>query len=262
MKKSEITVHMVIRNEEQWVWYAIKSVIDYVTRLIIFDTGSVDRTAKIIHSFRNSKIIFSQKGNVSAKELVKLRNEQIAQTRTEWFMLLDGDEVWPQATILELVKVIQRAESKVCAIVVKARLPVGDLFHYQPEIAGRYQILGKTGHYNIRAYRKKAGYRWQGTYPLEAYTDSQGIPVQKKESELMMLKGEYWHLTHLRRSPVEDHRKHKLEFGKSSSVRLPEVFFVTRPQIVPSPWVCYTPTEKLFAKGLAPLLRIKRLLNK
>ena len=32
-----ITGHMVIKNEDRWVWFAIMSVIEYLDRLIIFD---------------------------------------------------------------------------------------------------------------------------------------------------------------------------------------------------------------------------------
>ena len=62
--KPNLTVQMIVKNEDQWIWYAIASVIDYASKLIIFDTGSRDKTVEIIKSFKSSKIIFKQKGDV------------------------------------------------------------------------------------------------------------------------------------------------------------------------------------------------------
>ena len=50
MRKT-VTAHMVVMNEEKWIWFAIKSVVDYMDRLIIYDTGSTDKTVEIIGWF-------------------------------------------------------------------------------------------------------------------------------------------------------------------------------------------------------------------
>jgi len=72
---------------------------------------------------------------VSKTELVDLRNQQIESTKTDWFILVDGDEVWPQVTCQELQTVLKHPERDLFGIVVKTRLPIGDLFHYQSEKA-------------------------------------------------------------------------------------------------------------------------------
>ena len=43
-----ITGHMVVKNEDRWIYYAIMSVIEYLDKLIIYDTGSIDHTKDII----------------------------------------------------------------------------------------------------------------------------------------------------------------------------------------------------------------------
>ncbi len=40
----------VIRNEENWVWFAIMSVIKFVDKVIVYDLGSADNTLKIVKS--------------------------------------------------------------------------------------------------------------------------------------------------------------------------------------------------------------------
>ncbi|MEK7166092.1 MAG: glycosyltransferase family A protein [Patescibacteria group bacterium] len=260
MKQISLTGHMIIRNEEQWVWYAIQSALRILDRLLIFDTGSTDDTVKIINSIKSPKIIFEQKSPISVIDLVTLRNEQLKRTKTNWFLLLDGDEVWPQDTTEELSQIIT-AKKNIAAIAVKARVPVGDLMHYQPFSAGKYHILGKSGHFNVRVYKKLDGYNWQGTYPLEAYQGPEGIPIQNQNEKVLLLDHEYWHLTHLRRSKFDNHGKTKLEIGIKKSVTLPQVFSLERPNIVPSPWVSFNFLQQTAAFILTPLRKLKRRLN-
>ncbi|KKP59937.1 MAG: Glycosyl transferase family 2 [Candidatus Gottesmanbacteria bacterium GW2011_GWA1_34_13] len=255
--KNNLTAHMLVKNEEQWIWYAINSVINRVDQIIIYDTGSCDNTIKIIESINNGKIKLTKAGEINSEKLIDLRNKQIEETNTDWFLILDGDEVWPEITIKELVNKLLQVNSIVNAIVVPAILPLGDLYHYQPENAGKYNILGRTGHYNIRCYRKTNKYRWKGIYPLEAYMDDKGNSVQQKPDELELLTNNYWHLTHLKRSRFS-HNKFKLEIGDFRKIQIPETFYIKRPKIIPAPWVKYSIWEYLLASILTPVLKIKR----
>jgi glycosyltransferase involved in cell wall biosynthesis len=259
MIKNNLTAHMIVRNEEQWVWYAVFSVIDYVDRILIYDTDSTDKTVEIIQKIKSPKIEFYKKGDVAVQRLVDLRNEQINSTNTSWFMLLDGDEVWPERTIREAVLSVKKADSKLKGIVVKSRVCLGDLFHYQTEKAGKYRLLGKTGHYNLRFYKKLPLFHWHGTYPNEAYVNKSGVSLQNQEADLIMLKNEYWHMTHLTRSKIDTHNKRKIEFGISNeNTKLPEVFFKPRPDIVASPWLTFNCLEKSVARVMTPVLNLKR----
>lgn len=256
-----ITAQMIVKNEDRWIWYAIKSIIDHVSYILIFDTGSQDNTVEIIKSFSTHKIKFEQKGTVNPKQLVKLRQEQLERTKTDWFLLVDGDEVWPENSIKKLVNSISKNQAKV-GVVVKAKICLGDIFHYQDDKAGRYRIGERLGHYNIRAYRKIKGYYWQGIYPNEAYVDGKNLPIQEKKTDLIFLDNYYWHLRHLPRSTKFKNIKRKFEFGKPIAGKdIPEVFSLKRPSIVSSPLVSYSIEEKLAALVLTPLRVIKRTLS-
>ena len=249
---------MIVKNEEQWVWYAINSVINHLHKLIIFDTGSIDKTVSIIKSINSKKIIFTQKSKVNPAQLVDLRNEQIKRTRTDWFLLVDGDEIWPKITIDELVKKVNQASRYISGIVVPVHVPLGDLFHDLDESAGKYRILGKMGHYNLRAYKIKFGYDWQGIYPAEAYTNRSNTAIQDQSDQLVLLKNKYWHMTHLPRSSNDDHHKRKYEIGKKYSGLLPEVLYQERTEIVGSPWVNYSILEQILACLSTPFIKLKR----
>lgn len=248
-----ITAHVIVKNEEQWIWYAINSVIEYVDKIIIFDTGSTDQTINIIKSIRSPKIKFEEKGLVNPKQLVDLRNEQINKTETDWFMLLDGDEVWPENSIRKITT-LNFGNKK--AVVVRTRNCVGDIYHYLPENRGHYRLLGMEGHFNIRFYKKSPGYKWVGTYPLEAYSNDDG-PINNQDDKLLFIDTYYWHLTHLVRSSVEN-KKRRIEKGiRTDEKDIPQVFFKKSPGIVPNPFIKPSFYERIIASFITPLKEIK-----
>ena len=109
-----ITAHCLIKNEENFVWYAIKSVVDFVDKIIVFDTGSTDKTVELIKKLAEEypeKIIFEEKGSCDKVRHTHLRQEMLKKTNTDWFMILDGDEVWTKRGAEEAIKII--SENKV-----------------------------------------------------------------------------------------------------------------------------------------------------
>ncbi len=256
-----ITVHMIVKNEEQWVWYSIMSVLHFVQKIVIFDTGSTDNTISIINKIDSDKIELETFPDISGQDLVSIRNEQIDKTLTDWFMLLDGDEVWPITAMQDFLAVVTDSNSQFDAIALPVIIPVGNLFHAQPESAGRYEIQGNYGHFNIRGYRKSSQYKWMGVFPLEAYTDKVGRTIQSKNKRIHLLKRSYWHMTHMRRSKIDTHNKFKLEIGEHIFTPLPEVFFLTRPVMVPTPWITYSAYDLVCAQIRTPIVKIKRILG-
>ncbi len=260
MPGTDITVHMLIKNEDRWIWYAIKSVIDEVKKLIIYDTGSIDHTVDIIKTFPRDKITFAQKKIHNNFDITKLRQEQVEKTATNWFMLLDGDEVWTHTGIQTLITGVKDSKPDIHGVVVKSAICLGDTFHLQDEKAGKYNIAGTVGHYNIRAYRKDPKWKWVGEYPLEAYVDDSSTPIQNNPQLLKFIDIRYWHLRHLPRSTKAVNPKRKLELGyKVSKKDIPEVFFAeNKPDLVPNPWIKYTNFEFLIALIITPVLYLKR----
>jgi len=207
-----LTSHTIVKNEENWIKPALLSVINQVDRLLVWDTGSTDKTIELIKSIESPKIEFKQcgpvrlpsvasrhRGQVDRQYLVDLRNEQIRETKTDWFLLLDGDEVWPKKNLLQLIKAAEQAKPQTLALVNRTRNAVGDIYHYLPDEKGHYQIGPWRGHLNIRAIKKVADLKVVGEYPLETYTVG-GRALQDMPESLEFVDTWYLHLTHLRRS--------------------------------------------------------------
>jgi glycosyltransferase involved in cell wall biosynthesis len=153
----------------------------------------------IIKSIDSSKIKFKQYSSVDRKGLVKLRNQQMKLTKTPWFLLLDGDEIWPEKNLIQLIKGMKNAKKQTIALVNRTRNCIGDIYHYLPESKGQYRIGPWQGHLNIRVIRKVPGLKVIGQYPLEAYT-YQTKPLQNQPDKLEFVDTWYLHLTHLQRS--------------------------------------------------------------
>ncbi len=199
-----ITAHCIVKNEEYFIRYAILSVIDFVDSLIIFDTGSTDATTEIIREIIKKypqKIIFEEKGVCDKKQHTVLRQEMIDRTTTEWFMILDGDEVWTQRAMREAIEVI-RENKKIDCLIAPFYLCVGDVFHtYRKN--GSIEMLGKKDFFYPRFIRICRGVHWSGDYNSDMLIYANGSEVFQKESTAI-LHHKYWHMTHLKRSPTDD----------------------------------------------------------
>jgi hypothetical protein len=251
-----ITAHTFVKNEENFIWYAINSIIDHVDQIFVWDQGSNDKTKQIIKSINNSKIKFREMPG----DVAKVREKMLKETKEGWIFILDGDEVWYQDAISKLRNSLEQIGDSKDYVVVPNYMLIGDIFHYQEEKAGGYKIGGKVGHYNIRAIRKTPGLHVEGIYPNEAYVTKEGVKVQDLNKERMLFLNEpYLHASFLKRFS-KDRKKIKYEIGESfpKDFYFPEVFFKTRPDIVPSPWRNMDLNYKLRAFWQTPLKKIKR----
>lgn len=230
-----ITTHTIVKNEERFIWYALNSVAPFVEEMIIYDTGSSDRTIELIEEFitKNKidypklKVQFEKMKISNPEEIGQLRIKQVKQTKTPWFLLLDGDEIWGEDQLAKLLNLTDDLNSKVLAVVNKTRNCAGDIYHYLPDSFGKYTFLGKTGHYNIRLM-KTTDYEIKGVYPNEGYYFQDKL-VNSQDEWLSMSDSWYLHTSHLKRSSVESNafgrRKQIYATGiKLEEDELPEVF--------------------------------------
>ena len=220
-----ITAHCLIKNEENFVWYAIKSVVDFVDKIIVFDTGSTDKTVELIKKLAEEypeKIIFEEKGSCDKVRHTHLRQEMLKKTNTDWFMILDGDEVWTKRGAEEAIKII--SENKVNIIETFFYECVGDIYHTHI----------KSGYKTVR-FVKCGGVQWKGEYGIDTLVSQKTQQGAISQNDAV-LKNKFWHLTHLRRSDKDDdeyssggNRKFKRRLtyfmiGKTIVEPVPEVF--------------------------------------
>lgn len=272
MKKT-VWVNTVIRNEENFIWYGLMSVLDYVDKILVYDMGSTDKTVEIIKTIKSPKIILRQfSANTEMLTHANLRQKMLDETKSDWVLLLDGDEIWLDASIKKLRDELEKTKSE--CIVVPTLMLLGDIYHYQEENAGDYHIAGKVGHYNLRVFKRgipglhveihpnKLGFLREGFFDK-----NKKLIYERGSKNMKVLNTPYLHASHLQRSGkdadvVERVMRFKYELGIpfSEDFKYPSVFYLPRPQIVPSPWKRTSFLYKVRAGLETPLKKIKRRL--
>jgi glycosyltransferase involved in cell wall biosynthesis len=264
---AKVIAHCLVGNEERFIWYTLKSALPFVDKIMIWDTGSTDRTVEIIKSIKNPKIELKLLGPVDAAGHTKVREQMLAATdkhKYRWLLILDGDEIWPEEQLRETLKHL--LTTKANAVAVATRNFVGDIYHRLPESAGRYKIKNKTGHFNLRFIDLKTpNLKISNPHGAQTYT-SNGIALQNQSDEkLDLLDTYYYHATHLPRSS-QDKQTLKRAFKKKYSLgipiarqQLPKIFF-TAPKNIPQVTQKAPLSFWLIAVILMPIKLIKRIL--
>lgn len=266
--RKTLTAHMVVKNEDQWVWFAIMSVIDHVDKMIIFDTGSIDKTVDVINTIiekpeYKNKIIFEEVGSVTARDFPKVRQRQLEMTDTDYIVLVDGDEIWWEDGIKELRLVLDEKEPS--RVNVKFICPCVDMYHYRDFSRELYvdNINNIHGSISGRVFSMDIpGLNCSGEYGVEGYTDSEG---KIDTYDAIVLKNFYFHCSKLRRSSAVwgdesiSYRRRKIfddwDYVFPKNYRYPEVFYMNRPSIVPNPFDSKDNVTKRISKKFVRVYR-------
>ncbi len=188
MKKG-ITVHMMVKNEERFVSSAIEAILPVAQKVIVFDTGSTDSTLEKIKSLKSRKLEVFEKGLQSPEGLVKLRNEMVGLTKTEWFFVVDGDEIFYFREPAGLLGKLEALPKGIHRVELTLRDFVNDA-----SLVARDRVSGKIW--------RTHGMRFKGKYPFE-YGEPRGWDVsQYMEFSSDCLKGEAvcYHMVYFKRS--------------------------------------------------------------
>lgn len=256
--KSTLTAHMMLCNEESWVWYAVMAIIDYVDHIIIYDTGSTDSTVEIISEIIKEpeyakKIIFEEKGKVEREEFVKLRDEMVQRTVDDYFMVVDGDEIYYKDQLIKLREALDSDEGYEVGV-TGFICCAGDVKHYRNPKTEHYNHCGRKGALMQRVTSMKiegihcgsSDGKWDGYY------DKAGkYVVPDSGYKTFWADGFYLHMSYMMRSSS---LKKDAEVGwpsgrlnkfKNKSTwdaafpedfKYPEVFYIDRPETIRDPW--------------------------
>lgn len=272
-KKLSIWVNCLVKNEERWIWYALNSVLPFVDKIIVWDTGSIDKTVEIIKIIRNEKIDFREIGEVRKEEFGQVRQRMLERTKSDWVLVLDGDEIWPKKSIVQLIKEIKNASNKIQSFCVRPINFVGDSRFIHPEtFSGQtpHGPKGLKGFFSTRVFRRHIpGLHIAGPYGKESFYDENNITLRERKEHVKYLPNVYyWHMSYLPRSSSrakdkqvmmrKKKRKYEISTPRPNWIEIPEVFYLPRPKIVPDPFYKMTSWEFLKAVIQTPLKRIKR----
>ncbi|MAG59718.1 hypothetical protein CMO96_02935 [Candidatus Woesebacteria bacterium] len=268
----KVWAHTLVKNEERYLWYAVMSIVPHVDKVLLWDTGSTDNTIKIAKEIKKvvgDKIDFSEVGNVDVGEFTTVRQKMLDSTAGDWFIIVDGDEVWWEDSIKDVVRTIQ-SNSGLESVVSPYYNIVRDIYHYQSSIAGKYNIDGRRGFINIRAAsRKIPGLHFEKPHGQQGLYDQSGTLLQNRtQDHRKFIDAPYLHFTNVTRSstrekdlnvPKRDLKfKYELGIPFPRDFYYPEVFFRPKPDIIPSPWRRSTIAYNVRAAFESPAKFVKR----
>lgn len=277
MNQTSVWAHTLVKNEERYLWFAVTSVIEHIDKLLLWDTGSTDGSLKIeqlLAKKYSRKIIYKQRNVSTPEEFPIVRQEMLDATDSDWFMVLDGDEVWWEDSIKLLIAEINHEGAKKESFVVPMTYPIGDIFHRQDESAGMYNLAGKKGNFSLRAVNRGIpGLSSSKPHGKWGWTDANGNMIQDRDSnKIKFIDAPYMHFSLLPRSGsrqddtkvMKRAGKLKYEIGRAfpNDYFYPEAFFKDKPDFIPNPWVRMYAGFKFRAFFETPLRKIKRRLLK
>jgi|GEM_PF-3129725 len=138
MGDTSITLCMIVRNEAATLGACLGSVVEAVDRVIVVDTGSSDDTVEIAKAHGAEVREWAWRNDFSLA-----RNESLKGVWTDWIMVIDGDDFFPEGEALRL-----------------RSLTVGTS---AAAIAVQYEIQkGHTPEPGIKVFRNLPGLRFEG----------------------------------------------------------------------------------------------------
>lgn len=97
----ELTLSMIVKNEEKYLRECLESVKDIADEIVIVDTGSTDRTIEIAKEFNAQIFEFEWIDDFAAA-----RNHALSKSNGKWILYMDADERLLPESIPHLQKII------------------------------------------------------------------------------------------------------------------------------------------------------------
>jgi hypothetical protein len=176
--KQPLIVPVVLNcNDEYWLPYCLEATRGFFSRYVVYDIGSSDASKSIINWFlestENVEFYYRSFTDIIQPTIQGIfRNSMIAEARSEWYFILDADEIYSPSS---LDAILQAAAD------LQDNIRSGSLYGVVPrvEIASdlqhAYALDRETPHH--RLYHRTA--IWTGSHPGE-------VPfyVQRNKNEL------------------------------------------------------------------------------
>jgi tetratricopeptide (TPR) repeat protein len=139
--KPEISLCMIVKNEEDQLARALESVKNVVDEIIVVDTGSTDRTVEIAESF-GAKVYFHEWEN----DFAKARNQSLGYATKEWIFILDADEEFVREDIPQLNDILAQKRNNFISVSVFNHSDDGQFASFLPSI--RFFRRSTGAHYD------------------------------------------------------------------------------------------------------------------
>lgn len=104
---TDIAALVLVKNDEYWLPFALKAASRHFNKFVIYDVGSTDGTTDIIKNFitenPNKDLFVKFFPHIDPSIQGVFRNSMIADARTEFYFILDADEIYSDESYDQIV---------------------------------------------------------------------------------------------------------------------------------------------------------------
>jgi tetratricopeptide (TPR) repeat protein len=175
-----ISLCMIVKNEEDWVAGAVESVRSIVDEVIIVDTGSTDSTPSRIQAL-GAKFLQSPWKDSFAEA----RNLSIAEARHPWILVLDADERIASRDLPYIKEATENGTADGYHLIQRNYVHKNQIFGWQPntgEYAEGAKYRGYVDNPLIRLFRNSPEIRFRGV--VHEIIDPTRLPANLKFDSL------------------------------------------------------------------------------
>jgi glycosyltransferase involved in cell wall biosynthesis len=206
MQRYNLVPVVLTMNDEFWLPYTLECLAGHFGRYVIYDVGSTDRTKDIIDWFvqkekKRADFFIRYLPFVPPVVQGTFRNSMIAESESDWYFIVDADELYKPEALRNIVKSTQGRDDSV---------PYG--------VVNRFEVVeGLTEAYGTAAWlsHHRVYHRdmyWTGTHPGEvaAFT-------QKESREFTITDATCYHFHNTNRSSKDSEVPKRIERRKQAT---------------------------------------------
>lgn len=155
-----IEAHYVIRNEEEFIERSIRSVVDFVDKVRIYEDNSTDGTVGIIYRLMAEYSNIEIAHNTTRLKVSAMRQVLLESSNAEWIIIVDGDEVWDEEHIKHFLELPNKYPKIIAfAVTFVQHMPFG---------------IARHGSKPVKLFKKTPTLKWSQRFPNETLYDELG----------------------------------------------------------------------------------------
>lgn len=197
MKRIELSLCMIVRNEEKGLPRCLSSVREWVDEIVVVDTGSTDRTVEIAQAHGARVYHHPWEGDFS-----KHQNQSVEYASGQWALQMDGDEELQEGSGTLIREAVIDPEADAFYVTIRSYFNQGASFSTESKIR-LFRRLPQIRYENI-VHKQLRGYRHAKIIPstilhygYDLNPEEQAAKFERTSSLLMRQIEEepesYWH---------------------------------------------------------------------
>lgn len=163
----QLSICYVIKNEEMFLEKSLQSAAALDAKIRIHDTGSTDRSLKIIQDFKKTYADTFFDSVDWPNDFSEARNRLAEEVETPWILFIDGDEILDAQGVSEIKRAVSSNQADCFSLIQRNytsdfKLQGAQLSFMTPEFLKPHEPLYFFDNWMERLYRKDSNLLYEG----------------------------------------------------------------------------------------------------